>query len=105
MSRRTLHIIDSLDYNGSAGQLLLLAQGLRRQGFDVHVCAFDRRAPRVAEFLAAGIPTTVIPLRWSLDPLADWQLARYVRRHRKSNWTIHGTAAGGRVAGAICESS
>jgi glycosyltransferase involved in cell wall biosynthesis len=78
--RRILHIIDSLDYNGSATQLLLLAKGLRQREFDVHVCALDQRAPRRADFVAAGIPTTVIPRRWELDPLADWQLARHVRR-------------------------
>lgn len=80
--RRILHIIDSLDYNGSAAQLLILAKGLAQQGFDMHVCALDQYAPRMAEFIAARIPTTVIPRRWSVDPLADWQLARHVRRLR-----------------------
>jgi glycosyltransferase involved in cell wall biosynthesis len=77
---RILHIIDSVDYNGLATQLLLLAKGLRERGFDVHVCALNQHAPRAAEYVTAGIPTTVIPRRWELDPLADWQLARHVRR-------------------------
>lgn len=77
---RILHIIDSLDYNGSAAQLLLLGKGLKQQGYDVHVCALDQHAPRAAEFAAAGIPTTVVPRRWEIDPLADWQLARLARR-------------------------
>ncbi len=79
---RILHIIDSLDYTGSASQLLVLAKGLAQQGFDVHVCELDRRAPRLEEFAAARIPTTIIPRRWALDPLADWQLVRHVRRLR-----------------------
>ena len=82
MSRRILHIIDSLDYHGAATQLLVLAKGLAQQGFDVHVCALDQQAPRLEEFAAASIPTTVIPRRWTLDPLADWQLVRHVRRLR-----------------------
>lgn len=79
---RILHIIDSLDYTGTASQLLVLAKGLAREKFDVHVCALDRRAPRIEEFAAAGISTTVIPRRFLLDPLADWQLMRLVRRLR-----------------------
>jgi glycosyltransferase involved in cell wall biosynthesis len=34
------------------------------------------------EFAAAGISTTIIPRRWAIDPLADWQLVRHVRRLR-----------------------
>jgi glycosyltransferase involved in cell wall biosynthesis len=79
---RILHIIDSLDYHCAATQLLVLARSLARQGFDVHVCALDQHAPRLAEFMAAGVSTTVIPRRWTLDPLADWQLVRHVRRLR-----------------------
>lgn len=79
---RVLHIIDSLEYHGAGSQLLLLAQGLLRQGFDVHVCTFQHHAPRLAEFTATGMEPTVIPRRWKLDPLADWQLVRQVRRLR-----------------------
>jgi glycosyltransferase involved in cell wall biosynthesis len=79
---RILHIIDSLDYKGTASQLLVLAKGLASQKFDVHVCALDRRAPRLEEFAAAGISTTIVPRRFALDPLADWQLVRLVRRLR-----------------------
>ena len=97
MSRRILHIIGSLDYNGSATQLLLVAKGLKQQGFDVHVCVLDRHAPRLPEYEAAGIPTVVIPRRWSLDPLADWKLIRHVRRIKPDvvhTWnTIPGTFA------------
>jgi glycosyltransferase involved in cell wall biosynthesis len=80
--RRILHIIDSLDYHGSATQLLVLAKGLARNGCDLHVCALNRHAPRLEEFVSAGLSTTIIPRRWALDPLADWKLLRHVRRLR-----------------------
>lgn len=77
---RVLHIVDSLEYCGAVSQLLALSQGLIQQGYDVHVCTFQHHAPRAMEFAAAGIPTVVVPRRWRLDPLADWQLARHIRR-------------------------
>ena len=78
--RRILHVIDSLDYTGSASQLLVLAKRLALAGVDVHVCALQQHAPRVDEFEAAGVSTRVLPRRFSLDPLADWQLVRHVQR-------------------------
>ncbi|HEX3601906.1 MAG TPA: glycosyltransferase [Lacipirellulaceae bacterium] len=78
--RRILHIIDSLDYHGTATQLLGLAQEMIKSGFDVHVCGLDRHAPRLPQFEAAQISTKLISRRWNLDPLADWQLVRHVRR-------------------------
>jgi len=68
---RVLHIIDSLDYHGAASQLLVLAQGLARKEFDVHVCALDQHAPRLDEFTAAGIEASVVARRCAIDPLAD----------------------------------
>lgn len=79
---RVLHIIDSLEYCGTASQLLALSQGLARQNYDVHVCTLQHHTPRATAFVAAGIPTVVLPRRWTLDPLADWQLARHVRRFK-----------------------
>jgi glycosyltransferase involved in cell wall biosynthesis len=78
--RRILHVIDSLDYTGTATQLLVLAKRLALAGFDVHVAALNRHAPRQDEFHAAGVGTNIIPRRFAVDPLADWQLVRHVRR-------------------------
>ena len=78
--RRILHIIDSLGYTGAATQLLVLAKALSNQKYDVHVCALARNAPRAKDFADLGIPPTIIPRRWAIDPFADWQLVRYVRR-------------------------
>jgi glycosyltransferase involved in cell wall biosynthesis len=78
--QRILHIIDSLAYNGVTSQLLVLAKGLRQAGIEVHICALSGANPRQADFAAAGINTHTIARRWQLDPLADWQLVRYVRK-------------------------
>ncbi len=77
---RILHIIDSLGRTGTANQLLLLTRGLKREGFDVHVCALNQRAPLLPEFATDEIPVTVIGRRWALDPLADWKLRQHVAR-------------------------
>jgi glycosyltransferase involved in cell wall biosynthesis len=82
--RRILHIIDSLDYNGVTSQLLVLAKSLAQANIEVHVCALGINNPRQIDFAAAGISTHTIPRRWALDPLADWQLVRYVRKLKPS---------------------
>ena len=106
--RRILHIIDSLEYTGPASQLLILSKRLAQCGHDVHVCALDARAPRFDEFKSAGLSIEVVPRRWTVDPLADWQLRRQIRKLRPDvvhTWdSLPGlaaaTAAGGRtVAG------
>lgn len=77
---RILHIIDSLGRTGAANQLLLLARGLAQEGFEVHVCALDQRAPKLRKFAEAEIPVTQIGRRWAIDPLADWRLRQFVRK-------------------------
>ncbi len=67
---RILHLIDSLDRSGTAGQLLLLAQGLAEKGFDVHVASLDGGRSGSDEFSAAGIPVTRFDCRWPIDPIA-----------------------------------
>ena len=58
MMRRILQIIPTLDRSGAEKQLALLATGLPRDEFDVHVCALTRGGPLAAELRAAGIPLT-----------------------------------------------
>ena len=41
MTKRILQIIPTLDRGGAEKQLCLLAEGLPRDEFDVHVCALD----------------------------------------------------------------
>ncbi len=78
MKRRILHVIATLDRGGAEKQLALLATGLPRDEFEVHVCALTRGGPLAAELQASGIPVTVIGKRWKYDPLAWWMLRRLV---------------------------
>lgn len=79
---RILHIIPSLDRAGAEKQMAILAAGLPRDEFDVHVAVLTRSGPLAADLRAAGVPTTLIGKRWKLDPgayrrlkalIADWR--------------------------------
>ena len=80
MTKRILQIIPTLDRSGAEKQLCLLAVGLPRDEFDVHVCALTRGGPLADDLTAAGVPLTVIGKRWKLDPLAYWRLKRHIER-------------------------
>ncbi len=88
MKKRILQIIPTLDRAGAEKQLCLLAEGLPRNEFDVHVCALTRGGPLSARLNEAGIPLTVIGKRWKLDPQAFWKLKEHVARLRPD--LIHG---------------
>jgi len=80
MTRRVLHIIPTLDRAGAEKQLTLLAAGLPRDEFEVHVCAITRGGPLAADLERDGIPLTVIGKQWKFDPTAYWQLRRHISR-------------------------
>ena len=82
MPLRILHIIATLDRAGAEKQLALLAAGLPRDRFDVHVCALTRGGPLEAELRAAEIPVNVIGKRFKFDPFAFVRLRRHIRRLR-----------------------
>jgi glycosyltransferase involved in cell wall biosynthesis len=82
MTRRILQIIATLDRSGAEKQLTLLAAGLPRDEFEVHVCALSRGGPLEEDLQRAGIPATVIGKTWRLDPLAWWKLRSHIRRLR-----------------------
>jgi len=50
-----LLILPTLDRSGAEKQLVLLAAGLPRSEFDVHVCALQHSGPLAAELREAGI--------------------------------------------------
>jgi glycosyltransferase involved in cell wall biosynthesis len=80
MSRiRLLLIIPTLDRCGAEKQLTLLATGLPRDRFDVHVCALTRGGPLAEPLCAGGVPVTVIGKTWKIDPRAYWRLRRHIR--------------------------
>ncbi len=80
MSIRVLQIIPTLDRGGAEKQLTLLATGLPRDQFDVHVCALTRGGPLLVELQRHNIPTTVIGKPWKFDPVAYWRLRRHIRK-------------------------
>ncbi len=80
MPRRILQIIPTLDQSGAEKQLTLLAKGLPREEFEVHVCALTRGGPLEVDLATAGIPVTLIGKRWKCDPYAFWRLWRFVQR-------------------------
>jgi glycosyltransferase involved in cell wall biosynthesis len=77
---RILHIIPTFDRAGPEKQLLALARGLARGGWDVHVAALARGGPLDSVFRQAGIPATVIGKRIAADPVALARLAWHIRR-------------------------
>ena len=72
MTKRILQIIPTLDRAGAEKQLCLLAGGLPRDEFDVHVCALTRGGPLEAELTAAGIPLTIDTGRASFRLPVPW---------------------------------
>ena len=79
MKARILHIIATLDRAGAEKQLSLLARGLPRDRFDVHVCALTRGGPLAEELADAGIPVVVLNKRLKADPFALARLVRHLR--------------------------
>jgi glycosyltransferase involved in cell wall biosynthesis len=63
---------------GAGRQVALLAEGLPRAEFDVHVCALGSSGPLAIELADGGVPTAALGRRWPVDPAALWRLHRYV---------------------------
>jgi glycosyltransferase involved in cell wall biosynthesis len=100
---RILHIIPTFDRAGAEKQLLVLAAGLPRDEFDVHVCALTRGGPLLGEFRAAGIPTTVIGKRMKGDAVTFTRLLLHIRRQQPDivhTW-IFAAGSYGRVAARL----
>jgi glycosyltransferase involved in cell wall biosynthesis len=85
---RILQIIPTLDRAGAEKQLCLLAEGLPREEFEVHVCALTRGGPLESRLAEANIPVEVIGKRWKLDPQAFWRLKEHIARLQPD--LIHG---------------
>lgn len=79
---RILHITRSLQLGGGTQkQLALLAAGLPRDQFDVHVCALERDHRSNMSSLAVGdVPVVAAGKSWKIDPLAYARLKRLVRK-------------------------
>lgn len=78
MTKRILHVIPTMDRGGAEKQLVLLATGLPREEFDVHVALLTRGGPREQELLDAGIPVHRIDKQYKVDPFAYRRLSRLI---------------------------
>jgi len=107
--KRILQIIPTLDQAGAEKQMSLLARGLPRDEFELHVCALTRGGPLLSGLVEARIPVTVIGKRWRLDPQAWWRLRRHVAALRPDlihTWMFAANAYGhfaARAAGVRCQ--
>jgi len=104
VTKRILHIIPSFDRAGAEKQMALLAAGLPRDEFEVHVCALTRGGPVAEDLAHAGVPHVVIGKRWRVDPRAWWLLRRHIAALRPDlvqTWLFAANAYG-RAAARAC---
>ena len=80
MKLRLCLIIPTLDEGGAEKQISLLARGLDRNEFEVHVIVLTRNGPREKELLDAGIPVHHIEKRSKLDPFAWLRLRKLLQQ-------------------------
>ena len=78
--KRLLLIIPTLVRGGAEKQLVMLAKGLPREEFEVHVCVLTHTGPYQQELEASGIAVNVIGKRAKLDPICYWRLRQYIKR-------------------------
>jgi glycosyltransferase involved in cell wall biosynthesis len=101
VSVRLLLVIPTLVRGGAEKQLTLLATGLARDQFDVHVAVLTHTGPYEETLRAAGIPVTVIGKRWKIDPLAYSRLRRLMKQLRPDivhTWLFAANAYGRQAA-------
>ncbi len=79
---RVLQLIPTLDRAGAEKQMVMLAEGLPRDRFEVEVAALTRLGPLVESLEAAGVPVTLIGKRHKLDPGAFVKLTRFLNTNR-----------------------
>ena len=75
-------VIPTLDQSGAERQLTLLAKGLPRDEFTVHVFALNRGGRYADELMDAGIAVEVAGKRFRFDPLTWWRLRQGLRTFR-----------------------
>jgi glycosyltransferase involved in cell wall biosynthesis len=75
-----LEIIPTLVRGGAEKQMTLLATGLPRERFEVHVCTLTQEGPLAKEIEAAGLPRHHIGKAWKADPRSFWKLRALIQR-------------------------
>jgi glycosyltransferase involved in cell wall biosynthesis len=82
VKKRILHIVPSLNREGTAGQVSLLVRHLSAAEYESHVCELGVGGPLAEDLTEAGISVTALGRRFSIDPRALWRLRRHVFRLR-----------------------
>jgi glycosyltransferase involved in cell wall biosynthesis len=98
---RVLLVIPTLVRGGAEKQLALLATGLPRDQFDVHVAVLTHTGPLEQQLRAAEIPVHLIGKRWKIDPPAYWRLRRLMKDLRPDvvhTWLFAANAYGRQAA-------
>jgi glycosyltransferase involved in cell wall biosynthesis len=101
--KRLLLIIPTLVRGGAEKQLVLLAGGLPREEFDVHVCVLTHSGPLESELKSRGISYQVLGKRWKVDPLTYARLRKHIKRLRPEmvhTWLFAANAYGRHAAHA-----
>lgn len=76
---RVLHILPSLQYSGSAKQLLLLAKNLPPEEVEQRVCVLGSPGPMLPAIHGAGIAVDALNWTRPINPLPLWRLRRLIR--------------------------
>ena len=80
MTRRILHIGDSLALTSVADQLAAVATQLNNEEFETHVALLTHEPPLLTALAAANISSIEVSSRFAFDPAAWWRLRRYIAR-------------------------
>ncbi|MCC9603119.1 glycosyltransferase [Stieleria sp. JC731] len=90
-------IIPTMDCGGAEKQLALLATGLPKDQFDVHVFLLTREGPRSEMLKQQNVPYTVIGKRFKADPSAFFRLRTALQNfapHIAHTWIFAANAFG-----------
>ncbi|MCL2349270.1 MAG: glycosyltransferase [Planctomycetaceae bacterium] len=101
---KILQIIPTLDRSGAEKQMVLLATGLPKEEFDVHVAVLTRTGPLAAELENANVPYTLINKSLKIDPFAFFRLKRLIKTLKPDivhTWLFAGNSYG-RAAATAC---
>lgn len=79
MTKRICQIIPTLVRGGAEKQLCLMAEGLPKDAFDVHVVVLTHDGPLRQRLDDAGVSVTVVGKRFKADPSAYFRLKRTIR--------------------------
>jgi len=87
-----LQLIDSLAAGGAERMSVNLANALaREEGVRSFLCATRQGGP-LEETIGDGVETTILHKRSAFDPIALWQLVRFIRKHRVEIVHAHATS-------------